>query len=181
MTSSANNKNKQPKKWSFQLKFFLIVLALYVLIMPLSKYLVIEAAINTISLLVKIIPMLILVFIFMLAINIFIKPEKIKKYIGHESGLKGWFFAIISGIFISGPPYVLYPMLGELKKSGMSNNFLAVFLYNRNIKIPFIPVMIFYFGLAYTIIISVLIIIFSILNGLIIGRLVKEEKILKAN
>ena len=175
MTDSTNNKNKPSKKWSFQTKFLLLVLALYVLISLFNKYLIIEAVFNTISILVKIIPILILVFIFMLAINIFLKPEKIKKYIGQESGKRGWLYAIIAGVLISGPPYVLYPMLGELKKSGMKNSLLAVFLYNRNIKIPFIPVMIFYFGLAYTIIISIFIIIFSILNGLIIGRLAKEK------
>lgn len=171
---NVNNKKTLAQKWSFQTKFLLLVLALYVLISLFNKYLIIEAIINTASLLVKIIPILILVFIIMLAINIFLQPTKIKKYIGQESGLKGWLYAVIAGILISGPPYVLYPMLGELKKSGMKNSLLAAFLYNRNIKIPFIPIMIFYFGPAYTIIVSVLIIVFSLLNGLLIKRFVRE-------
>ncbi|MBW2540150.1 MAG: hypothetical protein JRE27_11165 [Deltaproteobacteria bacterium] len=79
-------------------------------------------------------------------------------------------------MLVSGPPYVLYPLLGELKKRGMTNSLLAVFLYNRNVKIPFIPAMIYYFGLKFTIILSVYIIIFSIMNGKIMEALTKETE-----
>jgi uncharacterized membrane protein YraQ (UPF0718 family) len=98
------------------------------------------------------------------------------KYLGQEAGLKGWLLAIIGGILVSGPPYILFPLLKDLKKKGMSNALLAVFLYNRNVKIPFFPVMIYYFGLTYTVIISFYIIIFSIFNGLLINFFLKENR-----
>ncbi|MCD4693857.1 hypothetical protein K8R62_00675, partial [bacterium] len=79
------------------------------------------------------------------------------------------------GVLISGPPYVLFPLLGDLKKKGMSNSLIAVLLYNRNVKITFIPVMIYYFGLEFTVIISILIILFSVPNAWLVAHLSQEK------
>ena len=57
----------------------------------------------------------------------------------------------------------------------MRNSLLAVLLYNRNVKIPFIPAMIYYFGLKFTVFISLYIIIFSVLNGKLIEALAGEK------
>ncbi|MFH1428104.1 MAG: permease [Patescibacteria group bacterium] len=124
---------------------------------------------------IKIVPILLVVFIIMILVNIYFTKERIGKYLGEKSGIRGWVYAIISGILVSGPPYVLFPLLGEFKKQGMKNSLLAVFLYNRNVKIPFLPVMIYYFGLGFTLILSLYIIIFSILNGKIIKLLIKDR------
>jgi hypothetical protein len=53
------------------------------------------------------------------------------------------------------PPYLLYPMLAEFQMHGAKNSLLAAFLYKRNVKIHFLPVMIYYFGLRYSLIVSV--------------------------
>ncbi|PLX20949.1 permease [Candidatus Parcubacteria bacterium] len=130
--------------------------------------------INFLGFLKKIIPILVLVLFFMTIVNKFLTEEVIKKHLGESRGLKGFFYTSIAGILISGPPYILYPMLSDFKKKGVTNFHLAVFLYNRNIKIPFIPVMIFYFGLPYTIVVSIYIIVFSYFNGYALEKLVKE-------
>jgi len=130
-----------------------------------------EAFLNFLSMLVRIIPILGVVFVIMVFTNLFFTKERMDKYLGAGSGKKGWVYAIISGIIVSGPPYVLYPLLGELKKRGMKDSLLAAFLFNRNVKIPFLPVMIFYFGLSFTVIISVYIILFSVLNGVVVSKL----------
>ena len=70
---------------------------------------------------------------------------------------------------------MLYPLFGDLQKKGMRNALVAVILYNRNVKIPFIPVMIYYFGYSFTIIISLFIIFFSIFNGMIVELLVNSQ------
>jgi len=165
---------KENKKISKPFVFLLSIVCVYAVIYVFNKYLIIEAFLNTLILFLKLLPILLLVFIISLVTNYYIKRDKIKKHLGSDSGLKGWFYAIIGGILVAGPPYILYPLLGDLKKSGMKNSLLAVFLYNRNVKIPFIPVMIYYFGLAFTVIISLYIILFSIFNGLILGRLTKR-------
>jgi uncharacterized membrane protein YraQ (UPF0718 family) len=60
-------------------------------------------------------------------------------------------------------------MLAELRKHGMKDSLIAAFLYNRAVKIPLIPVMIYYFGWLFTALIMIYMIAFSIINGLIVG------------
>ncbi len=170
----AENIPKVSKRISTGMKFFLAVIFVYLGISIFNSTLTQNAIIETLRMFTRIIPMLVIVFIIMIVVNLYIDSGKIKKHLGEEAGLKGWFNATIAGILISGPPYVLYPLLKDLKKSGMKDSLLAVFLFNRNVKIPFIPVMIFYFGLGYTVLFSGFIIIFSILNGLLIERILKK-------
>lgn len=158
------------------MKFFLAVLFMYLFFGLLNRDVFLEALLNFFTMTLRIVPLLLLVFIFSIFINLFLSKERIKKIFGKKIGFKAYLYAIISGILISGPPYVLYPLLGELKKKGMKNSLLAVFLYNRNVKIPFLPVLIFYFGLKYSFFLSFYIIIFSIISGFLINVLVKDEK-----
>ncbi|MDA3815660.1 MAG: hypothetical protein PF549_04845, partial [Patescibacteria group bacterium] len=155
--------------------FFIFSVILYGIIFFVNPELFYNSWNNFLQMAYKIISLLlVLIFPIMFLLNYFVKPEKIKKYFGKQVGFKADLYTTIAGILIVGPPYVLYPMLGDLKKNGMSNRALAIFLYNRNVKIPFIPVMIFYFGLAFTIILSILIIIFGFLSGRIIDFFVEE-------
>lgn len=168
------NKNGKSKKLNGGMKLFLFVLALYFIVGIFNLQLAKEAAFNFFYMLIKIIPILFIVFIVMIGVDIYFTKDRTKNFVGDESGIKGWIYAIISGILISGPPYILYPLLGNLKKRGMKNSLLAALLYNRNIKIPFIPVMIYYFGIKFTIVISVYIIIFSIFNGILVSIIVEK-------
>jgi len=173
---SNNLKNKTKQKISGGMKFFLIVLTIY-FISALFNIEVTETAFaNFLRMIWKIVPILIFVFFVMILINLYFTEERIKKYFGRRSGIKGWIYTIISGVLISGPPCTLYPLLGELKKHGMKNSLLAVFLYNRNVKIPFIPVMIYYFGLVATVIMPFYIIVFSILNGILVEKIAGQSK-----
>lgn len=172
-----NMKRPEGKKLPGGIKFFLVMVFIYFILFLFSKYFFVEALINTVLTFLKILPTLGLVFIIMVLSNLYIKKGKIQKHLGHESGIKGWLFAILAGIFIAGPPYVLYPLLSDLKKQGMSDSLMAVFLYNRNVKIPFLPISVLYFGFAYTVIISLLIVIFSIFNGLLVGKMSDQDKI----
>ena len=168
-------RKKTEKGLSNGMKFMLLIFCLYFIAAIFNFPCVKDALINFFLMLFKIMPVLVVVFIVMAGINIYSTADRVKKYLGKESGVSGWMYAVISGILVSGPPYILYPFLGELKKQGMKNSLLAVFLYNRNVKIPFMPVMIYYFGLEFTVIISVYIIIFSIFNGQLLGCLVKDR------
>ncbi len=170
-----NNQTKK-QKLSGGTKFLLAILALYAIAALFNFQFVFESFLGFLRMLVRITPILIVVFFIMAGVNFYFTPPKVKKYLGHGSGFKGWLYAVISGILVSGPPYILFPLLGELKERGMKNSLLAVFLYNRNVKIPFLPVMVFYFGLSFTVAVSVFIIFFSILNGLLLGWWVRDDK-----
>ena len=159
---------------SGRMKFFLATLVLYGIVAIFNPAVVLAALQYFGVMLSKVLPVLGLVFIILFLTNLFLNPARIRKHLGVESGLRGWFYAIIGGIFISGPPYVLYPMLGELQQHGARNALLATMLYNRNVKIHFLPALIYYFGVQYTIVLSVYILLFSLLNGKLLELLVGE-------
>ncbi len=145
-------------------RFLLIMLAAYALVGLWRPTAAAAALRGFLAMLVKVVPILALVFCFLLGINL-LGPDRIRKYLGRESGWKGWLLATVGGVFISGPPYILYPLLAELRQHGVRDAFIGVILYNRNVKIPFLPVMIYYFGLSYTVVLSGYIILFAIVNG----------------
>lgn len=174
MNAKDMKNQESKKKLPGSLVFLLFILCIYLITFFFNSILVFEALVNTAKLFFKLIPVLLLVFTMQMLSNKYLRGKTVKKHLSHEAGPRGWFYAIISGILVSGPPYILFPMLADLKKKGMNNALLAVFLYNRNVKLPFLPVMIYYFGLSFAIVLSVYIIIFSILNGLIVGKIASE-------
>lgn len=135
-----------------------------------------EAILETYSILLRVIPILALVFVFIFVFNLFIKPDKVRKHLGKESGIRGWIFSIVGGILSAGPVYVWYPLLSDLKEKGMRTSFMSTFLYNRAVKLPLIPIMIHYFGVAYTLILTIYIIMTSVLVGYITEKLVDDKQ-----
>jgi len=125
----------------------------------------------TSNLLIKILPILLLVFVVMFIFNFFVTPEMITKNLAKSSGTRRWLIAIGGGIISTGPIYLWYPLLRELKKGGVSDGFVAAFLYSRAIKPFLFPVMIFYFGWAYTFTLTFVMILMSFGEGVIIDRL----------
>ncbi len=163
------------KRISNPYKFLLVMLGIYALVGFGKPDLAVVALQGFADMLLRVLPILGVVFVFLFGINIF-GPERIKKLLGKESGWKGWLIAAAAGIFISGPPYLLYPMLGELRKQGVRDAFLGVILYNRNVKIPFVPVMVYYFGATYTLVLSTYILLFAFLNGKILELLLARQR-----
>ena len=148
--------------------FLFFVVLVYVVLFFTNKDLAWLGIVRTIQMLGKIVPLLALVFAIMVFSNAYFDSQQVKKHLGKDSGIMGWVYATIFGIIVSGPPYALFPMLRDLKNKGMKSSLLAVLLYNRNVKISFLPAMVYYFGLKFTLILSFLIIIFSIFNGLLV-------------
>jgi uncharacterized membrane protein YraQ (UPF0718 family) len=67
-----------------------------------------------------------------------------------------------------------YPLLSDLKEKGMKDSLIAAFLYNRAIKIPLLPMMIYYFGWPFALILSIYQVLFSVVNGILVQFLAKE-------
>jgi len=118
----------------------------------------------------------ILVFILLSFVNYFIVPKHVAKYLGHKSGIKGWSAAIIGGIISTGPIYMWYPLLNELQKQGMRPGLISAFLYNRAVKPALLPLLIFYFGLSYTIVLTIVMICISVVQGFVTEKLVEVKK-----
>lgn len=158
-------------------KFFLFIVFLIYVTVGFTDYALVEQSISAfVRLSLNILPVLVLVFVIMFFSNLILQADRTKKYLGEESGAKGWLVAIFGGILSTGPIYMWYPLLSDLKEKGMKNSLIAAFLYNRAVKIPLLPMMIYYFGWAFTIILTVYMILFSLVNGLIVGKIIKEKK-----
>ncbi|WP_456409356.1 permease [Caldithrix abyssi] len=120
------------------------------------------------KLFIQIIPVLLMVLLVMALIDYFMKPQQIKKLLGKNSGIKGWIITIVFGIISHGSIYALYPLLRELKEQGMREGLIATFIYSRAIKLPFIPLLIYYFGVRFLMILIFYIIVSAVLEGLLI-------------
>lgn len=158
------------KKISGKIYFLLFVVLVYATVYLFDANLFTSSLQKTLDMFIKIVPILFLTFAIMTLVNYFVTSERIKKHLLDKSIFKKYFYFVLFGIFVSGPPYIIFPMLKDLKNKGVTNDLLAIFLYNRNVKIPFLIVMIYYFGVKFTVINSVLIIIFSIFNGLLVKK-----------
>lgn len=130
----------------------------------------------SVKLLFKLLPILLLVFTLIFIINLLIKPKWIQNHVGHDSGLKGMIVAMTAGIISMGPIYIWYGLLKEFQKKGMKPSLVAVFLYSRSVKLPLLPLMLHYFGSAYTFILTFYILLFSLFNGLITEWLLTDKK-----
>ena len=165
--------NKILEKISSAWIFFIVVAVFYLILLSVNFPLAKDTFFKFFELLQKIIPVFILVFIFIFLSNLFLDSKKIAKFIGKSAGIKGWLISIIAGILSVGPIYMWYPLLADLKEKGMKESFIAVFLYNRAVKIPLLPMMIYYFGAAFVVILTFYMILFSIINGLLVDKLLK--------
>lgn len=163
-------------KISGGLKFLILIILLYLVCMIFNFDLCITAFNNFSGLLKKILPVILIVFALMFFSNLLLEAKKIAKYLGHKSGISGFLLSIVFGILSTGPIYMWYPLLADFKEKGMKDSLIATFLYNRAIKIPLLPIMIYYFEIKLVIILSLYMIIFSVINGILIEKSLTPKK-----
>ena len=145
------------------------VILLYILLLLVKPDRIRQALNVSGEVLYQIVPVLVLIFVFMLVLNYVVTPRTVSKYVGQGSGIKGWLLAITTGMLSHGPIYIWYPLLKELQDQGMRNGLIAAFLYNRAIKLPHLPLMVFYFGSVFV----GLLLIYMVIASVIVGKLVE--------
>lgn len=158
------------------LKLLIIIIITYIVFAFLNTELLLKSFSTFLNLVISIVPILVIVFLLMFLSNLFLNSKRITKTLGHESGIRGYFFSILFGIVSTGPIYMWYPLLSDLREKGVKNSLIVIFLYNRAVKIPLLPMMIYYFGLAFVIILTILMIGFSVINGILVERLLLIQK-----
>jgi len=164
------------KKKNFGNWLFLVVLLIgfvFIYVLDTEKAMLILQKFKKITL--QIIPVLVLVYLVLLLTNYFVSNEFIKKYMGEHTGVKIWIFAIISGILSIGPIYMWYPLMKNLQEKGVQNKYLVTFLYNRAIKLQWLPILIAYYGFKYSLVLLVVMTIFSIPQGIITEKLINKN------
>ena len=167
---------KEDTKFVFRgAPLFSLVAIIYALLFVMNRPEVGLALQKSAMILGRIIPIFLLVILFTALINFLIPPKQLARHLGRESGTKGWLWALLAGIISHGPMYAWYPLLAELRSHGMRDGLLITFFAARVIKIPLLPLMIDYFGLPFTIILSFYIIIGALGQGLIFEILPPES------
>jgi len=172
---------KPEKKGRGSLLFLLVVMVLYGIIFLLDGQLALDALELAAQLLYRLIPVLFFVFALIFLSNLLIRSDWVRINAGKESGLKGWVVAVISGVLSVGPVYPWYALLQDLRAKGMRTALVAVFLYNRGIKLPLLPLMIHYFGPAFTMILSFYLTVFSVFSGLLFEKLTDSKPYRRKN
>jgi len=171
------NREKPAKKNTiFRIWLFpVIVIIIYGILFFLSPGIVLTALESSGKVFVKVLFPLFFVFILMLALNYYLKPGNIVRYIGKDAGIKGVFLSIMAGIISMGPIYAWYPLLKGLREKGAETSLIAIFLGNRAVKPFLLPVMISYFGWAYALLLTVLTCFGSLAAGYTVSLLGKEH------
>ena len=162
-----NNSRQAMRAWLF----LIFVAGLFVATSLFSPAVASKALGSLGSLLTRVIPALGLVFCLIFLANLFLERKRLVRYLGKASGVRGWALAVISGVLLVGPLHAWYPLLGDLKAKGMSSALIATFLYARALKLPLLPLMVHYFGVEFTVTLSVCIVVFSVLSGLLMKGL----------
>jgi len=155
--------------------FLLIVICLYALAFLVDAELALNALAFATRLLYGLLPVLLLILVLIFVSNLLVKPDWVRANVGRESGLRGWVVAVVGGILSVGPIYAWYALLRDLKTKGMRTALIAVFLYNRGIKLPLLPLMVHYFGVAYTLVLATYMTLFSLLNGILIEKIIDRK------
>ena len=162
------------------LYFLLFVIILYVILYLFDSEKTMDSLISSGGVFYSILPVLVFVILVMTLVFWLITPKSIKKYMGKGSGVKGWAIAVFTGILTHGPLYVWYPIMGDLRDQGMKNSLISVFLSNKSIKVPFLPMMVFYFGGLFVAILVIYMVLASLVQGWIFdilerGGIVMED------
>lgn len=171
-----NNKHKNTYgKWIFLSIVLFLLLGVF-----LKSPNQIQPILNSyFKVILQIAPIFILVYFFMLLTHYFVSNKFLKKHLGKEAGIKGWILAILAGILSMGPIYMWYPLLHDLQSKGMQNKFIATFLYNRGIKLQWLPMLVLYFGLKYALVVLFVMLVLSIPQGILTEKLVNRKTLKK--
>lgn len=162
------NRGKRKKQSNFQGLYFLGSVVFLYLLLFLFYPITVQASLKASAVIfIQICPVLVMIILLMGIMNYFVHPKTISKYVGEGSGIRGWLLAIFTGTLSLGPIYAWYPLLRNLRDQGMKTGLIVVFLYARAIKIPLLPLMVYYFGTVFVAILTGYMIIAALVQGYI--------------
>jgi len=155
--------------------FLLIIIIVYFLFSIFNQKIYLDSLDFFGQIIYKIIPIFILVFVLMSLSNYFITPKFVMRHL-REKGFRKWFYVIVGGILSTGPIYMWYPLLADLRRKGLSYGLIACFLYNRAIKIPLLPLAILYFSWQYILVLCFVMVFVSVIQGVVLNKLMEVKQ-----
>jgi len=112
--------------------------------------------------------------------DLWVPTTLVKKYLGHNSSLKGKFIAIILGTMPTGPMYIAFPIAAELlrKKASLSNVIIFLGVW-ASLKVPQLGVEIQFIGLKFSILRFIFTLISIIIIGIIMEKMIDTKVLFK--
>ncbi|MFP4524365.1 MAG: hypothetical protein ACLFO2_03580 [Candidatus Woesearchaeota archaeon] len=149
--------------------FLIVVLAGYVVVAFFDSAEALASLRKACDIFLSVLPVFAIVLVLMALTNKYVTAKALAKRLEGRSW-KGWAFAVVGGLISTGPIYLWYPLLADLRKKGLPDGMVACFLYNRAVKIPLLPLIVVYFGWTYTLVLTATMILASLLQGAIMNR-----------
>jgi len=163
------------KKFQFKgLKILGIVVLLYVAAFVLDPQRAGMSLEGFWHVLKTLIPILAVVIVLTAMMHLWVDPKDLARHLGQESGARGWMIALIAGVVSHGPMYAWYPMIQDLREKGARDGLIVAFFYARAVKLFLLPMMATYFGLTFTVVLTILILAAAWGQGVVMNALTKD-------
>ena len=116
------------------------------------------------------------IFVFMGLMEAWVPKDKIQKWLGSGSGIRGAVISVALGTLPTGPLYVAFPMTASLIRKGASITNMVLFLGSwAALKIPQLMVEIKFLGVSFTILRFILTLMALILIGLLMDKILDKS------
>ncbi len=173
LNEMTKNKQKQKKTMArdyIAMAIILIAAAVMLLVFPDKTGPVLNISKNYLVELAMVLPaVMIIIGLF----SVWVSNETVAKYMGRSSGAKGIFFSIVLGMLPTGPIYIAFPMAVALLKKGAKISNIIIFISAwACIKLPQELMEVQFLGIEFTVLRLVLTIIFVVLMGIIVEKII---------
>ena len=120
----------------------------------------------------QIFPLLMIIFFILIFIQGLFSIKQVGDFISSKSGFLGYIISASVGAFFHVPPFIAFPLGGQLLRNGVNAGTIAVFITSLVMVHTFsIPIEIKELGLKFALIRNALAFAFAILIGILIGVL----------
>lgn len=139
------------------------------LVNPAKASIVVGVAFTTMK---NVIGIILSVMIFIGLASVWIKPQGITRFLGKESGFKGLVLSSVVGILLTGPLYVVFPLLKTFREKGARGASIATMITAwGGIRLPLIPLEIHFLGWTFFLLRNALLFLLTIPAGLLIEKI----------
>lgn len=159
-------KNPQPHKLR-GVRFLALVSLAYIVLFVTNNQQAQQSLVRALGIITQILPIISVVVLINGLINWWLPAKKMAQLFKEQGPKRSWGIAVIAGILSHGPMYLWYPMLADLRKGGVPEGIVVTYFYARAVKLPLLPLMIDYFGVTFSSILVIYILIASVLQGLV--------------
>lgn len=108
-------------------------------------------------------------------IQAWISREAVSRLLGHEGGIRALLIAVLCGMVLIGPAYILFPLLMSIRRQGARWAVIGTVLAAYAIKIPMVPLEFSFLGWKFSLLRSLLTLFTAIPIGLAVERIMERS------